>query len=65
MSPDPLGGKLTDPQTLNKYSYVRNNPITLTIQLACTPSTAQKALRKTRRNVIRLLIISRSNGSRI
>ena len=30
MSPDPLGGKLTDPQTLNKYSYVRNNPITLT-----------------------------------
>ena len=28
--PDPLGGKLTDPQTLNKYSYVRNNPITLT-----------------------------------
>ena len=30
MSPDPLGGKLIDPQTLNKYSYVRNNPINLT-----------------------------------
>jgi RHS repeat-associated protein len=30
MSPDPLGGKLVDPQTLNKYSYVRNNPVTLT-----------------------------------
>jgi RHS repeat-associated protein len=30
MSPDPLGGKLVDPQTLNKYSYVRNNPINLT-----------------------------------
>jgi RHS repeat-associated protein len=30
MSPDPLGGKLADPQTLNKYSYVRNNPVTLT-----------------------------------
>ena len=30
MSPDPLGGSLIDPQTLNKYSYVRNNPVTLT-----------------------------------
>jgi len=30
MSPDPLGGSLIDPQTLNKYSYVRNNPINLT-----------------------------------
>ncbi len=30
MSPDPLGGSLVDPQTLNKYSYVRNNPINLT-----------------------------------
>lgn len=29
-SPDPLGGTLTDPQTLNKYSYVRNNPLSLT-----------------------------------
>jgi RHS repeat-associated protein len=30
MSPDPLGGSLIDPQTLNKYSYVRNNPVNLT-----------------------------------
>jgi len=30
MSPDPLGGQLVDPQTLNKYSYVRNNPVNLT-----------------------------------
>jgi RHS repeat-associated protein len=30
MSPDPLGGSLVDPQTLNKYSYVRNNSETLT-----------------------------------
>jgi RHS repeat-associated protein len=30
MTPDPLGGRLIDPQTLNKYSYVRNNPINLT-----------------------------------
>jgi RHS repeat-associated protein len=30
MSPDPLGGDLTDPQTLNKYTYVRNNPVNFT-----------------------------------
>ena len=30
MSPDPLGGQTIDPQTLNKYSYVRNNPVNLT-----------------------------------
>jgi RHS repeat-associated protein len=29
-SPDPLGGHLEDPQTLNKYAYVRNNPTSLT-----------------------------------
>jgi len=26
-SPDPIGGHYTDPQTLNKYAYVRNNPL--------------------------------------
>ena len=30
MSPDPLGGHQEDPQTLNKYAYVRNNPTSLT-----------------------------------
>jgi RHS repeat-associated protein len=30
MTPDPLGGSLADPQTLNKYAYVRNNPLNLT-----------------------------------
>src|SRR6266699_425175 len=30
MSPDPLGGHQEDPQTLNRYSYVRNNPLVLT-----------------------------------
>jgi len=30
MTPDPMGGHLEDPQTLNKYAYVRNNPVTLT-----------------------------------
>ena len=29
-SPDPMGGHQEDPQTLNKYAYVRNNPTTLT-----------------------------------
>lgn len=29
MTPDPMGGEKRDPQTLNKYSYVRNNPINL------------------------------------
>jgi RHS repeat-associated protein len=30
MSPDPMGGKTEDPQSLNRYAYVRNNPLTLT-----------------------------------
>jgi RHS repeat-associated protein len=30
MSPDPIGGHLEDPQTLNRYAYVRNNPVNLT-----------------------------------
>ena len=29
MTPDPLGGRLLNPQTLNKYSYVHNNPLNL------------------------------------
>jgi RHS repeat-associated protein len=29
MSPDPLGGRIDDPQTLNRYAYVRDNPIGL------------------------------------
>ncbi len=30
MSPDPLAGDIGDPQSLNRYSYVRNNPLSLT-----------------------------------
>ncbi len=30
LSTDPLGGDISDPQTLNKYTYVRNNPINMT-----------------------------------
>ncbi len=42
LSPDPLGGHQLDPQTLNRYSYVRNNPLNLTdptgldFNLSCT-----------------------------
>ena len=27
MSPDPFGGHLTNPQSLNRYAYVQNNPL--------------------------------------
>jgi RHS repeat-associated protein len=30
MSPDPMGGHYGDPQTLNRYAYVRNNPLRFT-----------------------------------
>jgi hypothetical protein len=30
MSPDPLAGHTQDPQTLNRYVYVRDNPLNLT-----------------------------------
>jgi len=30
MSPDPMGGHYENPQTLNKYAYVINNPLTMT-----------------------------------
>jgi RHS repeat-associated protein len=30
LSPDPVGGNYANPQSLNPYSYVRNNPMTLT-----------------------------------
>ena len=30
MSPDPMGGDLTNPQSLNRYAYVLNNPLRFT-----------------------------------
>jgi RHS repeat-associated protein len=38
MSPDPLGGDISNPQSLNRYAYAGNNPTTLTDPLGlCTP----------------------------
>lgn len=30
LTPDPLGGDISNPQTLNRYAYVLNSPVTLT-----------------------------------
>jgi len=32
-SPDPLGGDISNPQSLNRYAYVLNNPVNLTDHL--------------------------------
>ncbi len=40
LSPDPLGGDVADPQSLNRYSYALNNPTTLSDPLGLGDSTA-------------------------
>jgi RHS repeat-associated protein len=37
LSPDILGGSLMNPQSLNRYAYVLNNPCTLIDPLGLTP----------------------------
>jgi RHS repeat-associated protein len=37
-SPDPIPGSTSDPQSLNRYSYVRNMPVMLTDPLGLTPT---------------------------
>jgi RHS repeat-associated protein len=39
MSPDPLGGDVTNPQTLNGYSYVINSPCSLSDPWGLSPCT--------------------------
>jgi RHS repeat-associated protein len=36
-SPDPVAGSISDPQSLNRYSYVRNLPVMLTDPAGLTP----------------------------
>jgi RHS repeat-associated protein len=38
-SPDPLGGDVTNPQSLNRYAYVANNPTTSIDPLGLDPCT--------------------------
>jgi RHS repeat-associated protein len=37
LSPDPLGGDVSNPQSLNRYAYVLNNPANLTDPLGLCP----------------------------
>ncbi|MGH9396820.1 MAG: RHS repeat-associated core domain-containing protein, partial [Terriglobia bacterium] len=39
LSPDPLGGDITNPQSLNRYAYALNNPTTLTDPSGLGPCT--------------------------
>jgi RHS repeat-associated protein len=41
-SPDPLAGDVTNPQSLNRYAYVMNNPATLTDPLGLDSCTLKK-----------------------
>jgi RHS repeat-associated protein len=41
-SPDPISGSTSDPQSLNRYSYVRNMPVMLTDPVGTCPPVVQK-----------------------
>lgn len=64
MSPDPVGGKRIDPQTLNKYSYVRNNPLNGTDPTGLYVCLDDKGLCRTKndRNLEDALIELRNSG---
>lgn len=60
ISPDDFGGHLEDPQTLNRYTYVRNNPLRYTdptghdLQESCTQTKDNKWPWSARRNLYQL-----------
>src|SRR5208282_2724091 len=41
MSPDPLGGDVTNPQSLNRYAYVLNNPASMVDPSGLDPAACQ------------------------
>ena len=45
LSPDPLAGDVSNPQSLNRYAYVLNNPTSLIDPLGLTPRTQAMAAR--------------------
>jgi RHS repeat-associated protein len=63
MSPDPVGGKRDDPQSLNKYSYVRNNPLSRTDPTGlydCMDGQMQCETKNDKNFADALLLLSRS-----
>lgn len=44
LTPDPVGGNLTNPQSLNRFAYALNNPTTLTDPLGLGPMSTGQAL---------------------
>jgi uncharacterized protein RhaS with RHS repeats len=43
LTPDPVGGDVTNPQSLNRYAYALNNPTTLTDPLGLDPPQGRVA----------------------
>jgi RHS repeat-associated protein len=41
LSPDPLGGSIANPQSLNRYAYVTNNPLNLIDPLGSRPTNCR------------------------
>ena len=44
LSPDPMGGDITNPQSLNRYAYVLNNPCSVTDPWGLAPGCGQNPL---------------------
>src|SRR5262249_25459333 len=51
-SPDPISGSTSDPQSLNRYSYVRNMPNILTDPLGLTPECDTAQIEGTRPEIL-------------